>query len=299
MSITDVIPLTAATMATRALTPRGHEELRLVHNRLGLFNHPIPTPRYRTSESDGKGTGLFALHDLPPGTEILTEPALFSIRNVGDNFTKVNTTHLESQAAQHPAFGGLFCPPNPEPTLERRFRVNSMAMTTPTGRSKKCTQDIFLEASRLNHSCIPNAHFTYNQNLNRITVYAIKTIKQDKEIFVTYDAEKAYETTQVRHEDLTINYSFKCDCKACDDSPFASTSKQRRQQMMDLKGKIKNREDNDSYSARAQQLIDLQSLRSLFEAEELVLFPEIADIYAWAASCYQAEVERGPSEAVF
>lgn len=45
---------------------------------------------------------------------------------------------------------------------------------------------IFVTASRLNHSCVPNVHHSYNPTLKSATVYAIRDIEPNEELLTSY-----------------------------------------------------------------------------------------------------------------
>jgi hypothetical protein len=45
---------------------------------------------------------------------------------------------------------------------------------------------LFLEASRINHSCQPNAQHTWNASLGRLTVHALRDIEAGREITISY-----------------------------------------------------------------------------------------------------------------
>ena len=45
---------------------------------------------------------------------------------------------------------------------------------------------VFVTASRLNHSCVPNVHHSYNPTLKSATVYAIRDIEPNEELLTSY-----------------------------------------------------------------------------------------------------------------
>ena len=74
---------------------------------------------------------------------------------------------------------------------------------------------IFLACSRLNHSCVPNAYFDYNEQRGLLIVYATQDIEQNAEITVSYVLKAWKWTTEARFEELRDSYGFTCDCGAC------------------------------------------------------------------------------------
>jgi len=70
-------------------------------------------------------------------------------------------------------------------------------------QSNVLTSDIFVAASMLNHSCLPNAVFTSIDKLS-----ANQNIKAGEQIFVSYDVANP-------KVDLPELYGFKCNCPKC------------------------------------------------------------------------------------
>jgi len=45
---------------------------------------------------------------------------------------------------------------------------------------------IFPNVARINHSCVPNAFYSWNEAIGRLTVHAVKDIKKGEEITIHY-----------------------------------------------------------------------------------------------------------------
>ncbi|XXG94298.1 hypothetical protein Hte_000552 [Hypoxylon texense] len=71
------------------------------------------------------------------------------------------------------------------------FQTNSLSL----GPEGIYGSGLFYLYSRINHSCVPNAHASYNPTLKRLTIHAIHNIKAGDQILVNYigDALAAYE----------------------------------------------------------------------------------------------------------
>jgi hypothetical protein len=72
---------------------------------------------------------------------------------------------------------------------------------------------IFPNAARFNHSCSPNATFTWNPNIDMETIHIINPVKAGDEITLCYcdmSSEKTFRTWELKH------YGFVCVCPACD-----------------------------------------------------------------------------------
>lgn len=85
------------------------------------------------------------------------------------------------------------------------------------------------EASRINHSCLPNVHHCWNKSIGRETVHAVKDIAAGEEILTTY--VKICIDHAEREKQLE-RYGFTCDCPACDTSTaFGRASAKRRKRL--------------------------------------------------------------------
>lgn len=78
-----------------------------------------------------------------------------------------------------------------------------------TKRSSAC----FALACRINHSCRPNAHITWNENTGRQTVHALRPIAVDEEVTVAY-VEPGL-SHLARGAQLAEKFGFACTCELC------------------------------------------------------------------------------------
>lgn len=85
---------------------------------------------------------------------------------------------------------------------------------------------LFIETSRMNHSCTPNAQHSRNPHIQRQTVHAVRDICAGEEIAFSYIDPIACRGD--RRQALGP-YGFTCTCAACDEStPFGEASEERR-----------------------------------------------------------------------
>lgn len=63
--------------------------------------------------------------------------------------------------------------------------------------------------AKINHSCKPNVKFEFNRKTGSMHLFAIRDIKKDEEIFVSYLENKKINSHQ---EYLQEHYGFICDC---------------------------------------------------------------------------------------
>ncbi|KAL2441506.1 hypothetical protein ABEF95_015214 [Exophiala dermatitidis] len=86
-------------------------------------------------------------------------------------------------------------------------------------------------ASRLNHSCLPNVQFSYDETTNQMQFRAIRDIARGKEICSNYD-KVVFETRSKRQRKQQIYYGFICTCEACEPhTEFWAKSDERRKGM--------------------------------------------------------------------
>lgn len=158
----------------------------------------------------GKGQGVFAEKEIKAGTRILVDELLFSItqstktESIGENI-RVALEALPPEQQQQ--FETLCCPDLPAWTpLVSRYVANCFEVGVRVSA-------IFLKASRVNHSCRPNAFFSWNENLHRLTVHAIEDIPAGEEITVSYVFP--FYSLENRKKSFRDNYGFDCDCPTC------------------------------------------------------------------------------------
>ena len=230
---------------------------------------------FQEVQIQGKHLGIRARIDIPRGTPILTEEAVFSKRR-GD---------VPREIGEHAAFLALFCPvaPGSPATPEKRFDANSFEMD---GSEK----GIFLRASRFNHSCRPNAYFAWNPTSRRITINAIFDISNDDEICLNYIPKSFAKIRSKRHRELR-HYDFTCQCPAClSDSDSGSASEDRRKRMETLKSHLDRNE-----TASKQRLLDIDEFGLRLKREGLV-YPHLADLYRLKASWYRMEMNSARTQ---
>lgn len=94
-------------------------------------------------------------------------------------------------------------------------------------------EGVFPIASRINHSCLPNVHWTFNKSINRLTVHAVRDINPDEEIEGDYIGGCCL-PLRFRTNNLAF-HRFLCRCAACYPCPcVAMVDESRRQYLHDL-----------------------------------------------------------------
>jgi hypothetical protein len=116
-----------------------------------------------------------------------------------------------------------------EATLISIFQTNCMEMNKGAA--------IFPHAARFNHSCKPNACFTWNAGIGKETIHAMSEIQAGEEITLSYcdsTHDKMLRSWELKH------YGIMCDCPACvDDNGSAQQSEMRRYRLRELDDETK------------------------------------------------------------
>lgn len=122
-----------------------------------------------------------------------------------------------------------------EPSIISIFQTNCMEHDKGAA--------VFPYASRFNHSCNPNACFTWNSAIQKETIHAMTDIQLGEEITLSY-CDMTH-NRMLRKWELN-HYGFECDCRACtgnekDESTFANKSAERRFLLAELNKETKNK----------------------------------------------------------
>ncbi|KAK5132411.1 hypothetical protein LTR08_009094 [Meristemomyces frigidus] len=203
-----------------------------------------PTPHgkqlYEVRETSDRGYALFAATFIPLGTRIICESPLIRIPE--------NQVHLawgpyeRLSNAKKAAFDKLHFYTSPHMDLEQASRTCLLdpndtsldedditelvanqvrvmgtfaANNFATGRGLS----VFETAARINHSCMPNVHHSFNPTLQKQTVHAVRDIQNGEELVTTYlGGPGNYFVSHQRLEMLQESYGFACTCHACSDT---------------------------------------------------------------------------------
>lgn len=189
-------------------------------------------PGFRIADAGAKGLGVFALRQFHRGDLIVSEPPLFSLRDGGGNFAVLSAIRglspeklqqYESLVNAH-AESGRF-----EDPLMGIFWTNSLQMDQDHS-------GIFVQASRFNHSCSPNARYSWNPAINRFRIYALRDIACGDEILESYlSSRNVYGSTRAARQARLARYAFTCACVVCGlPEPAAAANDRRRMKITEL-----------------------------------------------------------------
>jgi hypothetical protein len=184
-------------------------------------------PMYAIQEVLGKGKGLIATRKIPMGTRILSEEPIIRVPEAAlDSQTLLASIRKQVDALtpdQRRAFLSMHNI-HADNTASRYLgiiRTNAL----PFGDDVR-EVGIFLDACRINHACDNNAQKSWNENIKRHTVHALRDIEKGKEITIYYLS--ILNNREARQEALRRKFAFTCSCRLCSLPPDMSQESDRR-----------------------------------------------------------------------
>jgi hypothetical protein len=261
--------------------------MTLCFDRNHLLGNTDKDEMWEIKPAGDKGKGVFALQPISRGTLIMNEDPVVHINDnnyqptdilasfealpgyLKDRFWDLASFHNKQN--HHRPMPEL--PLNANPDMVRTWdmmkarssrvkSVNSIFYANSVSTSPGAA--VFLTASRINHSCIPNASYHFNNNTNKLEVRVVHNVDSGEELCISY-VDASYPTNQ-RQLTLRNSYGFRCDCPACGDSfeadSFASKSRERRYIMDYLSTRIYEWEPH-------KELADVEKLVQAYEDEGL------------------------------
>lgn len=207
-------------------------------------HYPTDNSLVRTLSAGHMGQGLFAVKDMPAGTQILSETPLIVVpgdpkeRTLAENiaaFCKAvlrvdsnkhhilliisRRTEYDSQTSE--AVQNWFIQKLPkdiymlEWCVETYSKAFAFYQRHAVGLPRLGASGFFYQYGAINHSCSPNAHAFYDPVKQRHQVQTIRDVKAGGQIFVSYisgiELPRAY-----RHAEILLEgHKFVCDCTRC------------------------------------------------------------------------------------
>ncbi|KAH8725375.1 hypothetical protein GQ44DRAFT_681104 [Phaeosphaeriaceae sp. PMI808] len=178
-----------------------------------------PPGIYYVEQSQGKGLGVFAAHDLDIGDIVMRETPALKI--IPPEFVK---------GAGYPMGAVTKLVRAEFKTLSPEEQADIMSLTYHATSTEEATMDklgiifrtnaynsgneigLFPKIARINHSCRPNASYYWSDKLNKRIVYATRKITKGEEFFVSYIPLLLPQEARQKRLD---RYGFKCTCEAC------------------------------------------------------------------------------------
>lgn len=228
-----------------------------------------------------KGIGMFAKTNISGGTRLLADQCLLHLPGPKTLLIDIERAFDQLSPSQQEAYMKLHCPDRPgRSPIVRIWEANCFRVGEGAG--------IFLKASRINHSCTPNAHFAWNTTIQRETVHAIVDIPANEEITISYCRPHS----DIYHRRIRLEaYGFDCDCAPCaQDTASGRASEEHRRRMEELFEEITKIRDNPWITAarhfRDDELQARLELIKVLEKENLFQL-ELGNQYHCAATCYE------------
>ncbi|KAN0132352.1 hypothetical protein V8E53_009778 [Lactarius tabidus] len=233
-----------------------------------------------TSAALQKGKGAFTSRDIQRGGLILSERPIFSMPivtnlNAPDPLRyifidaavqKLSPAHLDGYLSLQNSHNKCSCFRSP---LFGIFGTNSFAVSE--GDSGIC-----LRASRINHSCSPNAHFVFNSGTGEHHFLALRSIPRGEEISISYISRRSLygSPRRLRQAILRRAYHFTCACSVCSlseaESKMSDVRRQRVNELWEIIGRLTpTMEEEDQCSSAAVEAC-VEGIRLLQEEGELV-----------------------------
>ena len=168
---------------------------------------------YAVREIPGRGQAIVATSKILKGSRILAEHPLLTIprrstdleaieRLVKDQLEKLDNDQRRS-------FFKLF---NAHPGRYNEIIGIVKTNALPLGPSA-AEGGIFLQSSRINHSCSHNAQNTWNEDAKKLTIHAFKDVEEGEEITIAYLNES--QDWASRQKALKEAFNFVCSCELC------------------------------------------------------------------------------------
>ena len=227
-------------------------------------NDPIrglELPLFEIQTIPGKGKGLVARFNIAKGTRILYENPLFTTPNlspISQMESNIATKLKALSKAQQRQFLSL------HNNFPGKYPFSGIVKTNalPYGPSS-VIGGIYPTICFINHSCLSNAHNSWNSDIKCETIHAIRYINAGEEITISYDKGGPSDPRRMHLKDA---FGFDCNCGVCSLSlPELQTSDARRLRIQHLDDAIG---DSDRVMNRPDEsLADCHSLLQLLEEE--------------------------------
>jgi hypothetical protein len=158
----------------------------------------------------GKGKGLVARFNIAKGQRILYEKPLFTTpslspislmeNNIAMKLKALSKTEQRQFLSLHNNFPGKH-------PFSGIVKTNAL----PCGPGSMIG-GVYPTICLINHSCLPNAHNSWNSDAKCETIHAIRYIKSGEEIVISYDKGGSSDSRRTYLKDA---FGFDCNCSLC------------------------------------------------------------------------------------
>jgi SET domain len=209
----------------------------------------------------GKGKGLVARFNIAKGTRILYETPLFTTPNLSPISLMESNIATKLKALSKPEQRQFLSLHNNFPG---KYPFSGVVKTNalPCGPDS-AIGGVYPTICLINHSCLPNAHNSWNSDAKWETIHAIRYIKSGEEITISYDKGGSSDSRRTYLKDA---FGFDCNCSLCSlPLPDLQISDARRLQIQHLDNVIG---DSDSVMKKPDDcLTDCHCLLQVLEVE--------------------------------
>jgi hypothetical protein len=157
-----------------------------------------------------KGKGLVARFNIGKGKRILSEKPLLTTSslspmslmesNIAVKLQALSKTEKRQFLSLHNNFPGKH-------PFSGIVKTNALPCGTDS-----VIGGVYPTICLINHSCLPNAHNSWNSDAKCETIHAIRFIKAGEEITISYDKGGPYDS---RSAHLKNAFGFDCNCSLC------------------------------------------------------------------------------------
>lgn len=221
----------------------------------------LDLPLFEVQTVPGKGKGLLARFNIARGTRILCENPLFTTphlspidqmeSNIATKLKSLSNTQQRQFLLLHNHFPGKH-------PFSGVVKTNAL----PCGPNS-VIGGIYPIICLINHSCLPNAHNSWNSDTKCETIHAIRYINAGEEITISYDKGGP---SDFRRTHLKNAFGFDCNCSICSlPLPELQNSDARRLQIQHLDDAIGD--PNRVMNRPDDCLADCHSLLQVLEEE--------------------------------
>ena len=127
-------------------------------------------------------------------------------------------------------------------TLKDKYLKNSYGQTKFNDSTNDTSGGLFITCSRINHSCLPNCEWKYDNLRNELRLIALTDIQANEEITIRY---YPIMNTSSRRRFSYWNYHFECQCAACT-NPFFEKEYEFKVYMKEYLQQSKQRNDSQN-----------------------------------------------------
>ena len=170
----------------------------------------LELPLFEIKTVPGKGKGLVARFNIAKGTRILYENPLFATSNLSPISQMESTIATKLKAlsrAQQRQFLSLYNNFPGKHPFSGVVKTNAL----PCGPDS-VIGGIYPTICLINHSCLPNAHNSWNSIYKCETIHAIRYINGGEEITIAYDKGGSSDSRRTHLKDA---FGSDCNCSVC------------------------------------------------------------------------------------